>query len=133
MFPSVKTIMRRLSITRDKAKIIRGLIDYNISPFSNGFPKTQAWARACYNPPEDFDVYAVLSAISEVIDGYGVESITSNRYIDNYYQYCCLQYVNMGDTYENTVVYDTERSLYYIMSYGDWVETYEKTNKGAIE
>lgn len=35
-------------------------------------------------------------------------------------------YVNTGDTYNTTVVYDVGRDLFYVTSWGDWLEAYER-------
>jgi len=63
-----------------------------------------------------------LDIINEIIRGYGVESIGDNEC----YSYYCnigLLYVNQGDTYTTTVIYDTREEQFIIGSWGDIVES----------
>ena len=67
-----------------------------------------------------------LERINTLIGGYGVESIPG-EWVDRYYQSTNLLYVNMGDTYEPTVIYDTVKKKWYIgVSWGDIVESEPK-------
>ena len=38
-------------------------------------------------------------------------------------------YVNMGDTYVATILYDIEKGEFFVTSWGDWVEEYERENE----
>jgi hypothetical protein len=63
---------------------------------------------------------------NEVIDGNGVEGVKGEgAHVDNYWRDTILLYVNMGDTYDTTVMYDTENEEFLIGSYGDFVEQWE--------
>jgi len=62
-----------------------------------------------------------LEKISDLIGGYGVEAIEGNGN-DRYYMDTVALYVNMGDTYNTTVLYNTQIDKYAIVSWGDWVE-----------
>ena len=42
--------------------------------------------------------------------------------VDRYYFDIHLLYVNMGDTYVPTIIYDTLKELWYCCSWGDIVE-----------
>jgi len=67
-----------------------------------------------------------LDVINKLIGGYGVESIRG-EWVDHYYQDINLLYVNKGDTYEPTVIYDTMKKKWYIgVSWGDIVEKESK-------
>lgn len=68
----------------------------------------------------------LLEDLDEAIEGHGVESITGNYTIDKYYKDIALLYVNLGGTYDTTVLYDTEERKFLIGSWGGWVEEHEE-------
>jgi hypothetical protein len=37
-----------------------------------------------------------------------------------------LEYVNMGDPYDTTLIYDLSTGRFYVGAWGDWVERYPK-------
>jgi len=78
--------------------------------------------------PED-----IIDLLDTLLKGYGVESISAQIvYIDDFgciadgYKPALL-YVNMGDTYDLTALYDTREDLLRCGSWGNWVETNEET------
>ena len=109
MKPSIKTIETRLmenlkkeyTDVRYAARLIRWAMDESRNP----------------------DV--ALDKINYFLKGYGVETIKDNGW-DRYYMDICLLYVNMGDTYIPTVIYDTRKDSWYVCSLGDIVERNEK-------
>lgn len=66
-----------------------------------------------------------LEAINGILSGYGIEAIEGRGY-SSYYGHIGLLYVNMGDTYTTTVVYDTRKQQWIVASWGDLVERDEK-------
>lgn len=70
-----------------------------------------------------------LEACNDILGGCGVEAITANAHVNGYYMEAVALYVNMGDTYDATVLYDTARERFYVTCYGDWVETAERTRR----
>ena len=62
-----------------------------------------------------------LKRASRYLDGYGVEAIFG-KYVNSYYQDCVALYVNTGDTYEPTILYDTVAREFGITTMGDFVE-----------
>ncbi len=68
---------------------------------------------------EHKDHHKVLQHVSDAIGGHGVESIYQGDDKPS-----CL-YVNMGDTYSRTVIFDEHRQSYIIRSWGDWLEDQE--------
>jgi hypothetical protein len=100
---------------------IRKLITGKLSPET--FASVTRRINECYNRPGAVDL--ILTACNEVLDGHGVEAIRGS-WVDGYYGDTCAVYVNMGDTYDQTVVYDTRKGKYIITSCGDWVESAPK-------
>lgn len=90
--------------------------DYSILP-----DKVSKWVKQCYNTPSDTELE--MAVIDVLIDGYGVEGITPEGKV-----YPVAEYVNMGDTYDLTVVYDLENGEYILTSWGDFLSEWEKNN-----
>lgn len=74
-------------------------------------------------------VEQALAEIDRLLDTHGVECIN-----DTGGNYACrmdgsdilLEYINMGDPYVATIVYDTRTETFRVMCWGDWLETYER-------
>lgn len=66
-----------------------------------------------------------LDEINEIIGGHGVEAINGDHHVDNYYGDTVALYVNTGDTYNSTVLYETEEGRFFVTSFGEWVEAYQ--------
>jgi hypothetical protein len=108
-YPSIKTIMERLADPLSKQD--------SFSP-KRAAVLIRAYMLSADNPKR---VDAALDEISGIIGGYGVQPITDNEW-DGYYCDAGALYVNMGDTYVPTVVYDTRKDRWMICSWGDLVE-----------
>lgn len=72
------------------------------------------------------NVDEVLDLTNKLLPGHGVEAIRGNYQVDRYYYDIVALYVNMGDPYIPTLLYDTDRGKFYVTGYGDWVEKNEK-------
>lgn len=68
----------------------------------------------------------VLSFCNMFLAGYGIEPIRGLEQVDRYYFDIHLLYVNMGDTYAPTIIYDTLKEQWYCCSWGDIVENDER-------
>ena len=69
-------------------------------------------------------VDTALDTLNKEIKGYGVEPVRGRDWVSHYYQDTNLLYVNKGDTYEPTVVYDTLKDIWYVgTSWGDMIES----------
>lgn len=62
----------------------------------------------------------MMTEANGILDGHGVEFIRSEDNEANAY------YVNMGDTYEPTVLLDLGRDKVWATSWGDWLEAEER-------
>ena len=96
-------------------------------------PAVVSWAEQCtHDPRESSQAYAecLLCAINAELGGYGVEPIRG-RYVDRYHQDIQAVYVNLGDTYDTTILYDHETDRLQITSWGDWVECHERQRQIA--
>ena len=66
-----------------------------------------------------------LDNCNKLLHGYGVEAIRDNKW-SNYYHDIGILYCNMGDTYIDTIVFDTRKDKFYITSWGAIVENEQK-------
>lgn len=70
------------------------------------------------NSPTKVD--AVLDLANILLDGHGVEAIrVPGAHVDRYYYDIVGLYVNMGDTYIPTLVYNTRHHKFHVTSLGD--------------
>jgi hypothetical protein len=69
------------------------------------------------------DVDDILDKINVIIKGYGVESLTSEQAWNNYYNDIFALYINMGDSYAASIVYDVEEHEFSLISLGDFYES----------
>lgn len=85
--------------------------------------------KAAEDSSDIHDVDEALEAAEEAMgDGtFGIEPIRDpDGGLDGYWGDSVALYVNTGDTYNATVVYDVERDAFYCTSWGDWLEAYER-------
>jgi hypothetical protein len=111
--PSVKTIINRLGDTLKKE---HGGNYLNVAKQIRVF---------MINANNEESVDNCLDEINTLLKGYGIEAIHDNKW-ERYYLSIGLLYVNMGDTYAQTIVYDTRTENFMVCSWGDIVEHNEK-------
>ena len=101
---SVSRLRRELSIGQEEATKLRELLRWH----------------------DHKSVDRALDYASKVLDAHGVEALHDPSRWDNYYTDIVALYVNTGDTYATTLVYDIDRDTYLVQGWGDWVERYER-------
>jgi hypothetical protein len=121
-FHSVKVIMEALNVDRKTALRIRGVVKGTINPDDETlFPQTDRWIRQCYHRPDDVSLQ--LSALNELINGFGVEGLGKN---DRAPYTPPFEYINTGDTYNTTIIRDNRKDRFFISTWGDVVETHPR-------
>ncbi len=79
-------------------------------------------------------VYERLKDANRILVGHGIEAArVPDEYINSYYHDIVMEYVNMGDAYAPTVIYDTERGKFSIESWGEWMEKQERSGRYKFE
>lgn len=116
-YPSVNTLEKHLSLNRTDALKLRKLLDGRLDPMT--FASVQKWVKQCYNQPKHLDL--VMEAANELLGGYGIEAIRG-EWQNGFWCDVRAVYVNMGDTYTSTLLYDRDSACYRVMSWGDFVE-----------
>jgi len=88
-------------------------------------PAVEEWARQCYHDPrESSAAYAecLMLALDRILEGAGVEALRGREPWDRYHGDVEATYVNFGDTYDTTVIYDCRHDRLSVGSVGDLVE-----------
>ena len=98
----ISEIQERLKIPEWKAKVINVLTKEHASSHS--------------------DVDDILGIIDTLLEGYGAEPLKGDH-VDNYYMDINILYINLGDTYTPTVLYDTLLNRFFVCSWGDYIES----------
>lgn len=87
----------------------------------------QALEAAFDDDADDDAVDEAMETANKLLDGHGVEGIQGEgAYVDKYWRDTILLYVNLGDTYDTTICYDTEAEAFFIGSWGDFYEEWER-------
>jgi len=106
MTPSAKTLSERLGLGEDAAAELKAaLVRWD-------------WSEERTRRGAD----AVLELADRLMDGDGVEAISADNRWREYHMDIVLLYVNTGETYTDTLRYDTERGTFSVGSWGAWVE-----------
>ena len=94
-----------------------------------GSMKAKELADALEKATESDDIESIDEAMekaNEILGGHGVSSAQEDgTHVDRYWRDTVLLYVNLGDTYDTTILYDTEEDEFSIGSWGDFIEARE--------
>ena len=63
-----------------------------------------------------------MKAINGLLDGHGVEAVRADYHVDRFHFDIVASYVNMGDMYVCTVIYETETGRFVMTDLGTWIE-----------
>jgi hypothetical protein len=89
---------------------------------TRSYASVQALEAACYNPPGY--VYRLMTALNEVLDGYGIECLwRRGEGPDSCHDLPFAEYINFGDAYDITIVRKVETGTIIITSWGDFAES----------
>lgn len=103
-------------LNKKTALTIVKLCNGTIAPDS--FEGAQKRLKECYNAPSNTDL--ILNAVNDLIGGFGVEG---TPYTDGaIYDEDFISYINFGDTYATTILYDPGQNKFIIDSWGNVYE-----------
>ena len=115
----------------DKAELtlIKKVIEFDddelIDDFLGEFKSVQHLRKQCYNSPDT--ITERLEALNELIDGFGIEGIYIDDYFhSDYWGNSIGLYVNLGDTYILTIIYNVIDNQFEFTSWGDFYESKEQ-------
>lgn len=78
---------------------------------------------------EERDADIALDVVNKLFHGHGIESISGDYHVDRYYYSIVALYVNFGDPYVPTLIYETDNDRFVLTTWGDWVERNERKYK----
>ena len=116
--PSIKTLEAAFP---GKGAEIRALLKKERTTMS--YESVKQWVNQCYHKPRYID--RLLLALNEILEGHGVEPIWGNDSVT----WPIAEYVNMGDTYNTTILYDRDHGTIQVTCLGDWIERNERRVK----
>jgi hypothetical protein len=116
---SLKDISSLLNVDKTKAKAIQWLVNGKMDPeLIHGVSE---WITACFNRPREHEL--VLDALNRLTGGCGIEAMEiEGRFIDSYFREVNFLYVNNGQSYDNTIMFDCDTWKYFIGTTGDVTE-----------
>jgi hypothetical protein len=106
MRPTIKNIVAVLGVSTAQANAIRAVL---LSSEKSGV-----------------DIDPALEFVNATVGAHGIEAVRGEIHVDNYFGDIVGLYVNTGDTYNGTVVYDTTKGTFSVTTLGFWVEQYER-------
>lgn len=123
MKPSIKTLEAAFP---GQGKQLRRILDADAATaltLTHVYPKVAEWYRMCYSKPKTLDLQFQL--LDAELEGYGDEAIfkPGSHQPD-------AEYINLGDTYNTTLLYDHLAQRWMVTTYGDWIERQER--KGRV-
>jgi hypothetical protein len=117
--PSTKAFREAFpSIPPAKITKLRKILRGDLDPLS--VPSVERWALQCFNRPAQIEL--LLSAANDLLDGFGVEPLETQEEWETLTSGPRREYINMGETYAVTLIYDHDHGRFFLASYGDVVE-----------
>lgn len=124
--PSVKTLLKIEGMDKDRAKLLRRVLEANhsdklsdmIDELRPTFATTNKWWTSCYGRPGIAQIK--LTMANDLIEGHGVECSGEVDMRNG----PPLEYVNLGDSYDTTLCRFQGR--WRVASWGDIVERHER-------
>lgn len=112
--PSIKSLLE-LNITEEQAIAARALMAGETRVKDNPlFPKTNDWIKRCYHNAPRIDL--ILSALDELLEYHGVEPIKNKG------GEIIAEYLNGGDTYTPTILFNYGTETFRVTCWGGFVE-----------
>lgn len=106
-----------------KGQTLRNLLTGLSAPES--YECVQALIRQSYHRPKPHD--RLMLALNHVLEGHGVECIPASGDTSDWTP--DMEYINLGDTYDLTLIYDHLTGSWKLQSWGDWVEIAERRGR----
>jgi len=118
-------IAEAFDVSLDDAKLALKIINWKVKPtdLPNKLPKTCDQYRYLDTDKFGTDCECRLTALDELLGTCGVEPIRTTEHIDSYWFDCRACYLNTGDAYNATILFDTKKDRFYLTSWGDLVES----------
>ena len=111
--PSIKALKLVFGERAKEAKLVLTTDLYNT------YESVIALKKSCYNPPSK--AYCIMTALNEIAEAHGVESFSEPGDYSPHKIY--VDYLNTGDSYNSTILYD---GRFKVTTIGDYIEKHPK-------
>jgi len=113
--PQASRLARELNLSMDTAVQLRALIKGRLNPAD--FETVSTWIRQCHNEPAHIE--QILCAANEIMEGFGIEAIRSSKTWQQFWCDVRFVYINAGDVYAPTLVFNTLAQTFTIACMAD--------------
>jgi len=135
VIPSIKTLALLPFVGKWTAKDLRTLLESSDAQErlwleeNDPTPLRQVLDKYSYAPvTAETKIDALLDCANIMLNGFGVEALsTDGGWFGHYYQNIAALYVNRGDTYDTTFIYDVEKDRFLVSDWGTCVEVWERS------
>lgn len=127
--PSQKELEKTFDLSSGDAKLIKELAKNvddrdELEELVERVPGTEAYVRQMYSSPYDSAMWrrtVMLHAVDQLVGGFGVEPLGPVDMREG----PPFEYINFGDTYATTLIYDRDKDELFIGDRGTVVEEHE--------
>jgi len=123
--PPVSRLARELNMPIDTATKLRALVKGRLAPST--FDSVRKWISTCHSEPVHIE--QILTAANELLDVYGSEVIRSTKSWDSFWCDARFAYINMGDVYAPTLMFNTVSKSFSVACIGDVVDRLATANE----
>ncbi len=113
--PPASRLAAELDLTMDAAMQLRAVIKGRIDPAT--FETVRTWIGQCHHEPAHIE--QVLCAANEIMKGFGIEVIRSSKTWQQFWCDARYVYINAGDVYVPTLVFNTLSQTFSIACMAD--------------
>lgn len=78
------------------------------------------------------EVSDAMDVVNRLLQGFGVEVIRGSEWYNHYWGDIVMEYVNQGDMYYPTVLYDVEKQKFECTTWSDWMELAQKHGRSDL-
>lgn len=115
---SIKKLVDAFQVSFSVAKKINKAMKMSSDQLEDEFLSAKERIRECYSKPTTLDIQ--LHVLNDLIGGFGVEYIGHKD--DSYTRIYGLDYINLGDTYRYTIIFDHAKGKFILSTIGDLIE-----------
>jgi hypothetical protein len=132
--PSIQKLKEHLGLTDQVARQCKAVMSYGESfrdrffdavdpTLMEIFPKTYKWVRSwqSYSRSWQSEAEVRMFMLDELLEGYGVEALSEDSGFQAWPDY---SYVNMGDTYTTTIMFNFDTQKFLISDWGTIAERF---------
>jgi|GEM_PF-2141024 len=123
--PPVSRLARELNMPIDTATKLRALVKGCLAPST--FDSVRKWVASCHNEPALIE--QIICASNELMEGFGRETIRSTKNWDSFWCDAKFVYINMGDMYVPTLIFNTISQSFSVASISDVVDRLASANE----